>query len=70
MKKSEIEYFKTFQSMGESDEEVNNKVWIYTRVSTKGQTVNFSLDNQRKEIDSWVDKNGFVVSKSFVLLLK
>ena len=60
---------KDFQRFGKKKEEAkaNNEknVWCYTRVSTKDQETNFSLENQKKAAEKFAENNGFSLVKVF-----
>ena len=65
MKKSDLDYFNDYQNKNNPPKAVNNMVWVYTRVSTKEQLENFSLDNQKKQIEHYAKSNGFKITKYF-----
>ncbi|MDW3192005.1 MAG: recombinase family protein [Cytophagales bacterium] len=49
-----------------SDEiDLNKNVWLYTRVSSKDQYVNQSLENQKKYGIEYCVKNEYILSKTF-----
>ena len=58
-------YFNQFSTYKETKEE-NNKVWVYTRVSSKEQFENNnSIGNQESAADVYAKKNGFNIVKTF-----
>ena len=59
------EYFKKFAKLYEKIEN-NHNVWLYTRVSSKGQfDSNNSIENQRDAAFDLANKNGYTITKTF-----
>ena len=58
-------YFKTFIKRDNDNIVKNNEVWIYTRVSSKDQESNNSLQNQKENTEKYAKEHGYFVSKSF-----
>jgi DNA invertase Pin-like site-specific DNA recombinase len=60
---------KDLQRFGKRNEEVQQNqskdVWCYTRVSTKDQQTNFSLENQLEAAKRFALKNGYNLVKTF-----
>ena len=63
--KNNLDYFKKFVKQQE-EKETNNRVWVYTRVSSKEQhDKNGSLDYQKNEAQTYATQNGYVIDRSF-----
>ncbi len=60
-----IDYFEKFLNKEIQEKEVNNEVWIYTRVSSKDQESNSSLQNQKEYAEKYAKNNGLVITKGF-----
>ena len=59
------DYFKKFVKIDEKVES-NYSVWLYTRVSSKGQfDSNNSIENQRDAAFDLANKNGYTIAKTF-----
>lgn len=43
----------------------NKELWAYTRVSSKEQETNYSLQNQKSAIKVYADKHSYVITQSF-----
>ncbi|MGO4821422.1 MULTISPECIES: recombinase family protein [unclassified Flavobacterium] len=56
-----IESFKKFQKEKITEKAEIKEIWGYTRVSSKGQLVNNSLEEQRSEIVEFANKNGYAL---------
>ena len=65
MKESNLEYFDEFHKVNQTNKIINNTVWAYTRVSTKEQLANFSLANQKKQIEDYAKLKGFKITEYF-----
>jgi site-specific DNA recombinase len=60
-----LDYFKKFNKPVK-EQETNNRVWVYTRVSSKEQfDKNGSLDHQKKEAQLYAKNNNYFVDESF-----
>ena len=57
--------FNKFKKVGKIQEmNLQSKtLWGYTRVSSKDQTLNSSIDEQRRSIEDYANKHGFNISK-------
>jgi len=60
----ELEAFKKFSSYKE-EQEINKDVWVYTRVSSKEQFDNYSIENQRDSAFMCVTNGGFNLVHQF-----
>ena len=60
-----IESFKKFQKEKIVEKVEVKEIWGYTRVSSKMQLVNNSLDEQRSEIVQYANNNGFALKNMF-----
>jgi site-specific DNA recombinase len=56
-----IESFKKFQKEKITEKAEIKEIWGYTRVSSKGQLVNNSLEEQRSEIVEFANNNGYAL---------
>ena len=65
MKESDLEYFKQLKEIKETPKLVSNKVWSYTRVSTKEQLDRSSLDHQSSEIEKYINNHKFNITEKF-----
>lgn len=61
----ELEEFKKFGRGKKIDALKSNEVWLYTRVSSKDQKENNSLENQKEAGYEYARKNNFIVTKTF-----
>jgi len=61
----ELNSFKKFAKGGEKTKEVNRSVMIYTRVSSKEQATNYSLDNQEIAAVAYAKKYGYIITQKF-----
>jgi site-specific DNA recombinase len=43
----------------------SREVWLYTRVSSKNQQDNYSLEYQREELEKFAATHGFIISETF-----
>ncbi len=60
-----INDFKRFAKGGEEKKEENNYVLSYTRVSSKDQAMNYSLNNQKEAAEKYAKENGYIISEHF-----
>lgn len=60
-----LDHFKHFAKGHEKKIDLNKEVWLYTRVSSKDQEANKSLENQREAGYRFASKNNYVISKTF-----
>src|SRR3954470_18140960 len=60
-----IEMFKSFAKGYAKEIKENKKVWIYTRVSSKDQESNKSLNNQSEAANGLADARKLIVSNTF-----
>jgi len=58
------EYFEKFIKKEEKKQE-NKNVWIYTRVSSKDQEANLSLENQKEYAYEYVKDNNLIITEEF-----
>ncbi|MGH2666746.1 recombinase family protein [Flavobacterium sp.] len=58
-----LDRFKVFQKEKTIEVAKTKKIWGYTRVSSKEQYTNFSLDEQRNEITEFALKNNYVLEQ-------
>ena len=65
MKESNLDYFRQLKEKKETPKSVSNKVWSYTRVSTKDQSINFSLQTQKDSIILYAEENDLIVTRQF-----
>ena len=61
MNKNGLNAFQPFIKKPEEKKEVNKRIIGYTRVSSKDQVTNFSIEGQAKEIRDFAEKNNYVV---------
>lgn len=59
------DFFNSFIKKDKEEKAVNNEVWIYTRVSSKDQESNNSLQVQKESTENYAIKNGLVITKWF-----
>ena len=64
-KNNNLSAFNSLIKSKEKSENQSNKVVIYTRISSVGQTDNFSLSNQDKTIRDFCKEKGFKIVKEF-----
>ena len=61
-----LDYFKKFNKPVK-EQETNNRVWVYTRVSSKEQfDKNGSLDHQKKEAELYATNNNYLILESSI----
>ena len=58
-----LESFKKFKKEKIKEEFAAKEIWGYTRVSSKTQLVNNSLEEQKNEIVQFANKNGYVLKE-------
>lgn len=56
-------YIKPLKAISKTNS--NNLVWVYTRVSSKDQSENFSLDIQKRKAEEYCNQHGFVIVDTF-----
>ncbi len=61
----DLNSFKKFAKGGEKTKEDNRNVMIYTRVSSKEQATNYSLDNQEIAAVNYAQKHGYIITQKF-----
>lgn len=60
-----LDYFKKFSNYSEN-EETNNEVWLYTRVSSKNQyETNSSIENQKLSAYEFIRNNDYKITNEF-----
>ena len=60
-----LEDFKSFLKKNPEEKKLNCNVWLYTRVSSKDQEVNKSLENQKESAFSYAQENNYTISNTF-----
>ncbi|MCD6200450.1 MAG: recombinase family protein [Bacteroidales bacterium] len=60
-----LELFQQFGKRHEAKENKVKEVWLYTRVSTKDQKENYSLENQKKAAELFAQEHGFIITRTF-----
>ena len=65
MKKNYLHRFTQLKNQNKKLSEENNRVWGYTRVSSKEQLDNYSLENQANSIKRYAEGNNLVLEKVF-----
>lgn len=61
----DLQHFKTLLKPSQIEEWVNLTVWDYSRVSSKEQEQNRSIDVQKAEAAKYAAKHGYIIGKSF-----
>ena len=61
----DLNSFKKFAKGGEKTKEDNRNVMIYTRVPSKEQATNYSLDNQEIAAVNYAQKHGYIITQKF-----
>ena len=64
---SDLSRYSQFRKERKKEEPIitTRDVWLYTRVSSKDQTDNFSLENQRDAAEKYAEENGYKITKYF-----
>ena len=61
-----LDKFKKFSRGQEKiDIVVNREVWVYSRISSKDQQANRSIDNQKDEANKYAKSNNYIITRSF-----
>ncbi len=60
-----LENFKSFVNRSKDEKKQTNDVWLYTRVSSKDQEVNKSLQNQKDSGYKYALENDYSISNTF-----
>ncbi len=61
----ELDNFKSFVNKSKVESKPNNNVWLYTRVSSKDQEANKSLQNQTDSGYKYSRENGYEITNNF-----
>ncbi len=61
----ELDIFKSFVNKSKEERKQNNDVWLYTRVSSKDQEVNKSLQNQKDSGYKYAKENDYNITSTF-----
>ena len=62
---NDLSKFKSFAKTSTIQKDSNNDVWVYTRVSSKEQYDNHSLNNQKEHAISYAKENGYKIVHEF-----
>lgn len=60
-----LNQFKQFVKFTDQNSEINTQVWLYTRVSSKDQEMNKSLQNQKEYGYKYAQENRFTITNTF-----
>ncbi len=60
-----LESFKSYITSNKEDKKTNNDVWLYTRVSSKDQEANKSLENQKEAGYKHAKEHGYSIANTF-----
>ena len=59
-----LDKFEKYKKIGKVQEmNFNKSLWGYTRVSSKEQSVNYSIEEQKRSIEAFAKSNGFSITK-------
>ena len=65
MKSNNLSQFQRFIKPKKENVQSGNEVWLYTRVSTKDQYENYSLDVQKKAAIEYAKTHNYILTKTF-----
>ncbi len=65
MERNKLNDFKVFMKKPEEEKEVNRNIIAYTRVSSKQQQSNYSLQEQQREIREYAQKHNLTIVDTF-----